>query len=484
MSDAPDPQHSLSPGTLRGRDWFPTFEESARGGLGGAVVKLLIGLLIGGLFFALGWRTLAIVAWVLAGLAGVASIASSRARSGLESFFAKLGQLLGRALSWLLLAPLFIVVFPAWRAWNRLTGADPLDLRSADAVTWWKAVDSDARKRRHAGSLFVTEPRAGRGGLSILGLGVLAFVVLLGCELGLRVFGYGKPILYVPDMQVGYYPAPDQDVRRSGGRVITNAFGMRSGPIEAEKPAGTYRILMLGDSTLWGGSYIDQPDLYSNRLERALNEAAKPDVRFEVLNVSANGWGPFHELGWVEKNGVFGADLALICGPPADVLRARYGLEQVPFRSIHHPPRLALTEVAYVLAWRYRVGRVGRVDAVELQAQRGVAAYGELARRLKADGCQVAAELFPGRGAGLDAASETLWLDELRATFAAEGVSVGFPGGHFADKGDPDELFHDPWHLDTLGHEVYAEYLFSRLSRRSDIARLLVDVPRKGRGDS
>jgi len=49
-----------------------------------------------------------------------------------------------------------------------------------------------------------------------------------------------------------------------------------------QKLSGTFRILMIGDSTLYGGSYIDQRELYSRQLEQHLRNAAG-GRRVEIL---------------------------------------------------------------------------------------------------------------------------------------------------------------------------------------------------------
>ena len=49
------------------------------------------------------------------------------------------------------------------------------------------------------------------------------------------------------------------------------------------------RILMLGDSTLYGGSYVDQDGLYARLLEKKLNELPGLPGKVEVLNLGVPG---------------------------------------------------------------------------------------------------------------------------------------------------------------------------------------------------
>ncbi len=112
-------------------------------------------------------------------------------------------------------------------------------------------------------------------------------------------------MLYVADPDIGYYPQPSAELIRYGGRVATNKFGMRSDEVERDKPPGTFRILMIGDSTLYGGSYVDQADTYSTQVQNRLNGAGSPKTsppgKVEVLAMGCNGWGPFHERGFIKN---------------------------------------------------------------------------------------------------------------------------------------------------------------------------------------
>ena len=160
-------------------------------------------------------------------------------------------------------------------------------------------------------------------------------------------------MLYTPDDMAGFYPAANQDVYRLGGRVITNEFGMRAPPYAREKPAGVFRILMLGDSTLYGGQYVSQDELYARLLEKWLREE-RPNQEVQVFNMGVNGWGPLNKLGFVEKFGTFAADVCIICLPVDDFRRPKIHMWDTPYFRASAPPRLAYEEVLYHLNWRRR----------------------------------------------------------------------------------------------------------------------------------
>lgn len=149
--------------------------------------------------------------------------------------------------------------------------------------------------------------------IGLFGLvGSLAVVAI--AELVLRlVYGVGNPPLYVADARTGYRLAPSQSLRRRGNHMAINQYSMR-GPAIAVQPAShTLRVLMLGDSVVNGGWWTDQSQLLSVRVQAALSEQLSAQGQeVEVLNASANSWGPRHELGYVLKFGTFGAQIVLM----------------------------------------------------------------------------------------------------------------------------------------------------------------------------
>ena len=84
-----------------------------------------------------GAERLAIIIWVIAGLIGVVTLSSQKARSGVGRFFAALGRGLGWLMGVVLLTPLFLIGFTAAHIIGRLAGRDPLHLRDSESQTFW-----------------------------------------------------------------------------------------------------------------------------------------------------------------------------------------------------------------------------------------------------------------------------------------------------------------------------------------------------------
>lgn len=139
-------------------------------------------------------------------------------------------------------------------------------------------------------------------------IGAVLIALLAGTELALRAF-MGRPALYVADPEIEYMFQPDQQVRRFGSEIRINAYGMRSEDLASADADGRFRVLVLGDSVVNGGSLTDQSALATDLLSRQKTSVGR---RIEVLNVSAGSWGPGNLLAYLDRFGTFDADIAIL----------------------------------------------------------------------------------------------------------------------------------------------------------------------------
>jgi GDSL-like Lipase/Acylhydrolase family len=144
-------------------------------------------------------------------------------------------------------------------------------------------------------------------------------------EVLLRVLlGFGNPLIYMADAECGYLLAPNQRVRRLANRIEINQYSMRTVAIALRPAPETLRVLLLGDSVANGGWWTDQTDTISEIMARLLRlqvqylasdaqSGAKVNYSdFEVLNASANSWGPRNQLAYAKRFGVFGAKVLVL----------------------------------------------------------------------------------------------------------------------------------------------------------------------------
>ncbi|NJR67110.1 MAG: SGNH/GDSL hydrolase family protein [Leptolyngbyaceae cyanobacterium CRU_2_3] len=137
----------------------------------------------------------------------------------------------------------------------------------------------------------------------------LLFILLEGILRSL--FGFGNPLTYMADPQIGYLLTPNQNTRRFGNQIVINAYSMRSSEISAVRPNQTLRILLLGDSIVNGGWWTDQNQTISALLQQQLQGQVGHFKQVEVLNASANSWSPRNQLAYLQRFGTFGAQMVV-----------------------------------------------------------------------------------------------------------------------------------------------------------------------------
>ncbi|MCC5608860.1 SGNH/GDSL hydrolase family protein [Nostoc sp. CHAB 5834] len=182
---------------------------------------------------------------------------------------------------------------------------------------------------------------------------IVFLVVVVGLfvvvEIGLRsLFGFGNPLIYIGDEQIGYLLAPNQRTRRFGNRIEINHYSMRGNPLKETLAPSGLRVLLLGDSIANGGWWTDQTNTISAMMMRSLASSTNSNYQeVEVLNASANSWGPRNELAYLEKFSNFDAQ-AVVLLINTDDLFATAPTSLPVGRDRNYPdskPPLALVEV-------------------------------------------------------------------------------------------------------------------------------------------
>jgi hypothetical protein len=118
--------------------------------------------------------------------------------------------------------------------------------------------------------------------------GVLVCAPVGVVEVYLRSVGLGNPILFYANASYRFAPQPNQkQVRIRGATVTVDSKGFRSTKDWSE--AADAKILFIGASVTWGGTFIDDNDLFSEGVCQRL--AKSTGKRYICANTGANQYG-------------------------------------------------------------------------------------------------------------------------------------------------------------------------------------------------
>jgi len=195
---------------------------------------------------------------------------------------------------------------------------------------------------------------------------VITMVLGVFTELTLRfAVGLGDPPLLMADPEIEYLYKPSREYSRFHNRIAYNAYSMRCDdfPVHKSSP-DELRVMVLGDSVINGGNLTDQEELATEIIKKRLSEETGRQV--VVGNISAGSWGPGNLMAYVNRFGLFDADVVAIVLSShdyADVpdFQPRVGI--VPGMP-DHTPLSAIQEVfgRYLPHYLYGPGKNSHLD--------------------------------------------------------------------------------------------------------------------------
>jgi hypothetical protein len=197
----------------------------------------------------------------------------------------------------------------------------------------------------------------------------------------------------VADPKLAFVHAPNTSAFLMGVDVRINSQGLRDREYSLAKPAGVYRVLMLGDSTTLGWG-VKVADTSAKVLERELGP------RFEVINAGVGNYGTVQELTYYKTHGRrFHPDLVILqyfINDPEPVPRLKGGflLDHSYLLAFAAARGDSLLRVLHLRPdWRQYYASLYDENTAGFQAARR--ALIELSENVRADGAQLLIAILP-----------------------------------------------------------------------------------------
>ncbi len=433
---------------------------------GPLIINFIISLCIAGIFYWVGWSVMTIVVISVGSSITLIGLCAPKLFQKINTLFVQLGHGLSVILTHLLFLPFLWVVFPILRLQAFFFEEDRMQKTRNQSSYWF--LRTEISEVSQVVVPYSQEPFGKKSSLLkliILQMMVIIFVLVVGEGL-LRFYGYGTPILYINPPQIGYMPQPNQEVSRRGNKIFINSFGMRSDEVSKAKPSNVYRVFMIGDSTLYAGSYIDQHEMFSERFKNLMNQNLKKltssPSKVEVLTMAANAWGPRHKLGYLQKYGFFEADHFIVVLPVHDIYRPKYSIAGLPYFHSKRPPKLAWEEVINHLTWRLRGEYTGGYDIDDTFKINGMKTYLQIAELAKQSVPRVSFLIIPPSVAVMSNQYNDVEFERFKRLIEGAGFEIFVPLTALHQKSKHPLLYHDEVHLDKMGHHVLASALIKK----------------------
>ncbi len=140
-------------------------------------------------------------------------------------------------------------------------------------------------------------------------IGFIAIIIVV--EIAARIFGFGETVLVRLHDRIEYVLVENQNVKRFGNRIIINSLGHRSAEISPVKKENEKRVLLVGDSVVYGNHHVDQSETIAHYMTQSLNGDNASD-QYSVISAAASSWGPENMLEYLKERGIYQSDLVFL----------------------------------------------------------------------------------------------------------------------------------------------------------------------------
>ena len=171
-------------------------------------------------------------------------------------------------------------------------------------------------------------------------------------EFLLKMYGLGEPIIYETNPTYRYAPKANQSVvRLNKSKVTINNKGLRA--TQKWDSKNLNKILFFGDSVTYGGSYIDDKEIFSEKVCSNLNKVNK--IKYLCGNAGVNAFGVENIKNRILHGEVKDAEWMVITLIEENGFRSLQNVMSIP--AFLDKPRFfpAIQEICLYLTWKINV---------------------------------------------------------------------------------------------------------------------------------
>ena len=292
-------------------------------------------------------------------------------------------------------------------------------------------------------------------------LAMLIVIIIIIIELILRhVIGLGNPVLYQSSPLLGYRPQPNQTVERlSGTIVMINNLGLRA--LSDWDEDKTNKVLILGNSVTYGGSYIANDELFSH--------LATGKSGFLGGNAGVNGWGIDNIHALLVDYEFLPANTYVFVFQEMDFVRGLARLSGKPFWC--HKPAFAILELLNFFCYNQLIKMYEGHDQFvtdlekEKTIEKAVMKLLEIIDFLNAHGYSYLLYISPNRYQVLnDEPVEPVTYKYLQKYQIKIDYIKNRPELKHLYLKDKNRIFFDYSHLTKYGHKVWGKIIYNYLN--------------------
>lgn len=284
-----------------------------------------------------------------------------------------------------------------------------------------------------------------------------------------KIMGLGNPVIYDSNPLYGFRPLPNKEYSRLYGANITfNNLSLRANNDWDENTDN--KILFLGDSVTYGGSHIDNKQLFSYL-------AVKDLKQYQSGNAGVNGWGVENIYGLIVESDFLPAEIYITTLPEGDFYRGLSQISGLPFFNIS--PRFALNELWLFISYNQNKKRYlfwhyyAEEKEVSFVVEKAVKKLKEMDLLLKEKGFHHLIFITPTKAQVLQDANKDPLVQKMLIKYKLETIYIDDKlSENNLSAGERNDIFYDSVHLDKKGHELWANII------RNELADTLNSMPK------